>query len=168
MLGQAWTYKKNRLHFVAGSRLMVRKGYWDRSCWFESLRAALEGNPGNERTEPRRRSTNLLNPSRVCPITQRELQANTFPYNLNSTDPLDIKHSREWLSIICLVQNEQARDLLSCMHTLTRMKTKVQPFSINCPSDGKRKQAKITELIKFAALLYTISPNGSHGTKASS
>jgi len=63
--------------------------------WFEKaietdlagLRAALE------REQPRRPSTNLLNTSRVRPITQRELKANTFHYNLNSTDLAEIKRS---------------------------------------------------------------------------
>jgi hypothetical protein len=67
--------------------------------WFEKaietdlagLRAALE------REQPGRPSTNLLNPSRVRPITQRELQANTFPRNLNSTDAKEIKCSKEWI-----------------------------------------------------------------------
>ena len=63
--------------------------------WFEKaietdlagLRAALE------REQPRRPSTNLLNTSRVRPITQSELKANTFHYNLNSTDLAEINRS---------------------------------------------------------------------------
>ena len=73
--------------------------------WFEKavetdlagLRAALEGET-REREQPsllpRRPSTNLLNPSRVRTITQRELKENTFPYKLNSTVPAEIKRSR--------------------------------------------------------------------------
>jgi hypothetical protein len=50
-----------------------------------------------KREQPRRPSTNLLNPSRVRTITQRELKANTFPYKLNSTVPAEIKRSRAWI-----------------------------------------------------------------------
>ena len=63
---------------------------------FAGLRAALEGETW-EREQPRRPSTNLLNPSRVRTITQRELKANTFPYKLNSTVPAEIKRSRAWI-----------------------------------------------------------------------
>ena len=71
--------------------------------WFEKaietdlagLRAALELEQRLQ--QPGRPSTNLLNPSRVRPITQRELQANTFPGNLNSTDAKEIKRSKQWI-----------------------------------------------------------------------
>ena len=42
-------------------------------------------------------STNLRDPSRVRDITDKELEANTFPHNLNSTVPREQACGRDWL-----------------------------------------------------------------------
>jgi hypothetical protein len=101
------------------------------------LRAALEGGPLQQRKRPSRPSTNLLDPSRVRPITERELKANTFGYDLNSTDPNEIKRSRSWLRnhlsggkrgsqgfVIMDAHADKDGEQLG----------KDQPFLINCPS----------------------------------
>jgi hypothetical protein len=62
---------------------------------FAGLRSALEQVLLEGRNQPT--STNLMNPSLVRPITDRELAANTFYHDLNSTDSEEQKRSREWL-----------------------------------------------------------------------
>lgn len=42
-------------------------------------------------------STDLRDPSRVRVITDQELKENTFPHDLNSTDPDEQARSRDWL-----------------------------------------------------------------------
>jgi hypothetical protein len=64
------------------------------------LRADLQGEP-LDRLGREKPNTNLIDPSRVRPITQQKLEANTFPHALSialySTDPDVIKRGREWL-----------------------------------------------------------------------
>jgi hypothetical protein len=119
----------------------------------------------------------LLNPSRVRPITQRELQANTFPGNLNSTDAEEIKRSKQWIRnhlsgtkrggqgfVIMDAHTDkdgnQSPALFEEMpklcdnHWYSKMfKTIFQKLQAKeAKGDGKRKQAKMTELLDLAAL----------------
>ena len=48
-------------------------------------------------------TTNVEDPSRIRDITARELKANTFPYDLNTTDKDEIKRGSEWLRYLRLV-----------------------------------------------------------------
>jgi hypothetical protein len=139
------------------------------------LRAALELEQRLQ--QPGRPSTNLLNPSRVRPITQRELQANTFPGNLNSTDAEEIKRSKQWIRnhlsgtkrggqgfVIMDAHTDkdgnQSSALFDQMPKLCdnhwyskKFKTIFQKLQAKeAKGDGKRKQAKMTELLDLAAL----------------
>ena len=151
--------------------------------WFEKaietdlagLRAALELEQRLQ--QPGRPSTNLLNPSRVRPITQRELQANTSPGNLNSTDAKEIKRSKQWIRnhlsgtkrggqgfVIMDAHTDKDGNQSSALfdqmpklcdnHWYSKMfKTIFQKLQAKeAKGDGKRKQAKMTELLDLAAL----------------
>jgi hypothetical protein len=144
---------------------------------FAGLRAALEGET-REREQSRCPSTNLLNPSRVRTITQRELNANTFPYKLNSTVPAEIKRSRAWIRYhlsgtkrggqgFVIMDAHTDKDgnrssaLFDQMPKLCdnpwyskKFQTIFQKLHAKeARGDGKRKQAKMTELINLAALV---------------
>jgi hypothetical protein len=141
------------------------------------LRAALEGGPLQQRKRPSRPSTNLLDPSRVRPITERELKAHTFGYDLNSTDPNEIKRSRSWLRnhlsggkrgsqgfvIMDAHDDKDGEQRSAIFDQLPKLcdnpryskefKTIFQKLQAKeAKGDGKRKQAKMTDLVKLAAL----------------
>jgi hypothetical protein len=138
------------------------------------LRAAMDGEP-RDRLGREKPSTNLIDPSRVRPITRQELEANTFKHDLHSTDPGEIKRAREWLrshfkgSLNRGRKGSQGFAIMSahsskaavfedfsrlCDHPrYTReFKTIFQRLQNKKPAgDKKRKQAKMTVLLELAA-----------------
>jgi hypothetical protein len=137
------------------------------------LRAALEQVLLEGRNRPT--STNLMNPSRVLPITDSELEVNTFYHDLNSTDSEEQKRSREWLryhfsgnkqggqGFVIMdahsdkegKQNaalfEQLPAVLDKKRYNKELKVIFQTLQAkNAFWDGKRRQAKMTQLLELA------------------
>jgi len=142
---------------------------------FAGLRSALEQVLQEGRNQPT--STNLMNPSLVRPITDSELAANTFNHDLNSTDRAKQKTSREWLrnhfsgkkvggqGFVIMdahsdkegKQNaalfEQLPALLDKPIYTKELKVIFQTLQAKKASgDGKRRQAKMTELLELAEI----------------
>ena len=140
---------------------------------FAGLRSALEQVLLEGRNQPT--STNLMNPSLVRPITDRELEANTFYHDLNSTDSEEQKRSREWLRyhfsgkkvggqgfvIMDAHSDKEGKQnaplfehlpaLLDKPRYNKELKVIFQTLQAkNASGDGKRRQAKMTELLELA------------------
>lgn len=139
------------------------------------LRAAMDGQP-RDRLGREKPSTNLIDPSRVRPITKQELEANTFKYDLHSTDPGETKRGKEWCRNHLNGGKKQGQGFaIMSAHThkdgvpstavfddfsklcdnprYTReFKTIFQRLQDKKPAgDKKREQAKMTVLLKLAA-----------------
>ena len=139
------------------------------------LRAAMDGEP-RDRLGREKPSTNLIDPSRVRPITRQELEANTFKHDLHSTDPGEIKRGKEWCRNHLNGGKKQGQGFaIMSAHThkdgvpstavfddfsklcdnprYTReFKTIFQRLQDKKPAgDKKRKQAKMTVLLELAA-----------------
>ena len=120
-------------------------------------------------------STNLRDPSRVRDITDKELEANTFPHNLNSTVPREQACGRDWLHyhfgackrstqgfVIMQAHNEDdgspSAVLFEWFPQLLEQKEyakKLEPIfqtlqATKIKGDGKRVQAKMTALVKLS------------------
>ena len=120
-------------------------------------------------------STNLRDPSRVRDITDKELEANTFPHNLNSTVPREQACGRDWLRyhfgackrstqgfVIMQAHNEDdgspSAVLFEWFPQLLEQKEyakKLEPIfqtlqATKIKGDGKRVQAKMTALVKLS------------------
>ena len=96
----------------------------------DALRASLRETP-----EQMRWTTNVEDPSRIRHITARELKANTFPYDLNTTDKDEIKRGTEWLRYHFSGEKKSAQGFVI--------------MDAHSGSDGKPSEALFNELPKL-------------------
>jgi len=140
-----------------------------------ALRTSLRGNP----QQIQRWTTKVEDPSRIRHITASELDANTFPYDLSSTDTAERKRGSDWLRHHFSGEKKCSQGfVIMDAHTGSDGKQsealfKVLPTLLDEPSyakefkpifqslqekgektkgDAKRRQAKMTELTKKAQL----------------
>jgi hypothetical protein len=125
-------------------------------------------------------TTNLKEPSCIRHITKAELKANTFPYNLNSADENERKRGTEWLRHHFSGQKKSSQGfVIMDAHTDSNGKPSTALFDElpklldkeqyakelkpifqrlqdkkedKTKGDGKRRQAKMTELARKAIL----------------
>ena len=146
---------------------------------FSDFKAALCTSV-RETPEQTRWTTNLKEPSCIRHITKPELKANTFPYNLNSTDENERKRGTEWLRhhfsgkkkssqgfvIMDAHTDSNGKPSTALFDELPKLLDKEQYAKELKPifqrlqdkkedktkGDGKRRQAKMTELARKAIL----------------
>jgi len=140
-----------------------------------ALRTSLRGNP----QQIQRWTTKVEDPSRIRHITASELDANTFPYDLSSTDTAERKLGSDWLwhhfsgekkssqGFVIMdahtgSDGKQSEALFKALPTLLDEPSYAKEFKPIFQSlqekgektkgDAKRRQAKMTELTKKAQL----------------
>jgi len=140
-----------------------------------ALRTSLRGNP----QQIQRWTTKVEAPSRIRHITASELDANTFPYDLSSTDTAERKRGSDWLrhhfsgekkssqGFVIMdahtgSDGKQSEALFKALPTLLDEPSYAKEFKPIFQSlqekgektkgDAKRRQAKMTELTKKAQL----------------
>jgi hypothetical protein len=140
-----------------------------------ALRTSLRGNP----QQIQRWTTKVEDPSRIRHITASELDANTFPYDLSSTDTAERKRGSDWLrhhfsgekkcsqGFVIMdahtgSDGKQSEALFKALPTLLDEPSYAKEFKPIFQSlqekgektkgDAKRRQAKMTELTKKAQL----------------
>jgi len=140
-----------------------------------ALRTSLRGNP----QQIQRWTTKVEAPSRIRHITASELDANTFPYDLSSTDTAERKRGSDWLrhhfsgekkssqGFVIMdahtgSDGKQSEALFKALPTLLDEPSYAKEFKPIFQSlqekgektkgDAKRRQAKMTDLTKKAQL----------------